>query len=183
VDLHLDGNTLVIFTSDNGSVCAHKPLRGCKGMLYEGGIRVPTCARWPGRIKPGSVCDTPVANIDFYPTFLDAGGSARPRDYVLDGESILPLLTNSGELKRQELFWFFPCYLRSTTPCAAVRQGDWKLLLFFENPDKPELYNLKNDMKEEKNVAASQSAKCKELHAVLKDWLKRVEAPVPLPLK
>jgi arylsulfatase A-like enzyme len=189
-ELGLSGNTVVFFFSDNGgyaNATSMAPLRGSKGMLYEGGIRVPMIARWPGRIKAGTVCDVPVIGIDFYPTFLEIAGAAKPANQVLDGESIVPLLKGAGSLKRNAIFWHFPAYLEPyndsqwpwrTTPAGAVRLGDWKLIEFFED-GKIELYNLKDDIGEKSDLAAAKPAKAKELHRVLLQWRKSVGAPVP----
>jgi len=189
-ELGLRDNTAVFFFSDNGgyaNATSMTPLRGSKGMLYEGGIRVPMIARGPGKIKAGSSCDVPVIGIDFYPTFLEMTGATKPSGHLLDGESIVPLLTQSGGLKRKAIFWHFPAYLQPynkkqglwrTTPAGAVRQGDWKLIEFFED-GKIELYNLKNDMSEKNDLAKLMPAKAKELHTLLVEWRKSVNAPVP----
>ena len=105
-ELKLSDNTLVIFGSDNGGVGGYEregiqggsitdnaPLRGGKGMLYEGGIRVPYIFRWPGKIAPGAVCDEPIHNVDLYPTLLELAGTPPPANYPLDGTSYLDLLT------------------------------------------------------------------------------------------
>ena len=189
-ELGLRDNTVVLFFSDNGgyaNATSMTPLRGSKGMLYEGGIRVPMIARWPGKIKAGSACDVPVIGIDFYPTFLKMAGVPKPSGHLLDGESIMPLLTRSGDLKRKAIFWHFPAYLEPynkkqgpwrTTPAGAVRQGDWKLIEFFED-GKIELYNLRNDMSEKNDLAKTKPARAKELHTLLVEWRKSVNAPVP----
>ena len=189
-ELGLADNTIVFFFSDNGGVIgitSMKPLRGGKGMLYEGGIRVPLIVRWPGKIKPGSICDVPVSGIDFYPTMLEMAGAPKPSGQVLDGESIVPLLTQSGTLKRKAIFWHFPAYLQAnygwkgiwrTTPAGAVRQGNWKLIEYFED-DTLELYNLKNDIGEQNNLAQEMPKKTKQLHDLLKNWRKSLNAPVP----
>jgi len=188
-DLKLAGNTIVVYTSDNGGygpVTSQHPLRGSKGMLYEGGIRVPLIVRWPGHTKPGSRSDVPVASIDFYPTLLEAAGVKRG-SRLLDGESLVPLLEQKGGLKRKALFWHFPAYLQAyrgmpspwrTTPAGTVRAGDWKLLEFFED-GRLELYNLKDDIGESKDLAKQRPEKTRELHGLLKAWRKAVSAPVP----
>jgi len=189
-ELGLRDNTVVFFFSDNGgyaNATSMTPLRGSKGMLYEGGIRVPMIARWPGKIKAGSSCDVPVIGIDFYPTFLKMAGAPKPSGHLLDGQSIVPLLTRSGALKRKAIFWHFPAYLEPynkkqglwrTTPAGAVRQGDWKLIEFFED-GKIEMYNLKDDISEKNDLANVMPAKAKELHTLLVEWRKSVNAPVP----
>ena len=189
--LKLEENTVVIFFSDNGGhggVTSNAPLRGSKGMLYEGGIREPLVVKWPGVTKPGAVCNEPVIGVDLYPTFLEMVGARRPKNYQLDGLSIAPLLRDStASLDRAALFWHFPCYLQGytprhgpfrTTPAAAIRMGDWKLIEFFED-GKLELYNLKEDLSEENDLAKTMPAKTKELHAAMLKWRRSVKAPVP----
>jgi arylsulfatase A-like enzyme len=189
--LKLEENTVVIFFSDNGGhggVTSNAPLRGSKGMLYEGGIREPLVVKWPGVTKPGAMCNEPVIGVDLYPTFLEMTGAKRPKNYQLDGLSIAPLLRDStASLDRAALFWHFPCYLQGytprhgpfrTTPAAAIRMGDWKLIEFFED-GKLELYNLKSDLSEKNNLAQKMPAKTKEIHAVMLKWRKSVKAPVP----
>jgi arylsulfatase A-like enzyme len=188
--LGLTDNTVVFFFSDNGghaNATSMAPLRGSKGMLYEGGIRVPMFVRWPGKVKLGGVCDVPVIGIDFYPTMLEMAGVPEPSGHILDGRSIFPLLKGTKNLKREAIFWHFPAYLESynkeqwpwrTTPAGAVRQGDWKLIEFFED-GKIELYNLKDDISEKKDLAGIMPDKAKQLHRMLVKWRKSVDAPVP----
>lgn len=189
-ELVLAENTVVFFFSDNGgygNVTSMAPLRGSKGMLYEGGIRVPLIIRWPGVAKPRTKCDVPVIGIDFYPTMLEIAGAKKPRRHILDGESILPLLKGADKLKRKAIFWHFPAYLEPynerqkpwrTTPAGAVRMGDWKLIEFFED-NRIELYNLKYDISEKENLAESNPEKAEELHRLLLNWRKKTNAPVP----
>jgi len=198
-ELKLSGNTLVVFTSDNGGVGGYEregirggsitdnaPLKGGKGMLYEGGVRVPYIFRWPGKIAAGSVCDQPINSVDLYPTLLELAGAPRPENYPLDGTSYFSLLTGSATAARPPLFWHFPGYLgagagtRRTAPAGAIRDGDWKLQEFFETA-KLELYNLKDDLGEKNNLAAAQPAKVKELHEKLLAWRKQIGAPMPRP--
>jgi arylsulfatase A-like enzyme len=189
-ELGLRDNTVVFFFSDNGgyaNATSMVPLRGSKGMLYEGGIRVPMIVRWPGVTRPGSVCDVPVIGIDFYPTMLEMAGAPRPPGQILDGLSIVPLLEGKTALTRKAIFWHFPAYLEPynkkqwpwrTEPAGAVRQGDWKLIEFFED-GKIELYNLKDDLGEKNNLAETMPEKAKELHRTLIEWRRSVNAPVP----
>ena len=189
-ELKLSDNTVVFFFSDNGgygNATSMAPLRGSKGMLYEGGIRLPMIARWPGRIKSDSSCDVPVIGIDFYPTFLEIAGAPKPSGHILDGQSIVPLLKDAGSFKRKAIFWHFPAYLEPynkkqqpwrTTPAGAIRQGDWKLIEFFED-GKLELYNLKDDISETNDLAKTKPEKAKELHRILVEWRKSLNAPVP----
>ena len=192
-------NTVVFFMSDNGGVGGYRdagigdieitnnaPLRGGKGMLYEGGVRVPMIVRWPGIVKPGSTCHEPVITLDFYPTFLKIAGVQGDPNYVLDGESLVPLLSGAGRLDRQAIYWHFPAYLQGTggydrtTPAGAIRSGDFKLLEFFED-GRLELYNLADDIGQKTNLAARMPEKTKELHEQLLAWRKTVKAPLPQP--
>jgi arylsulfatase A-like enzyme len=199
--LKLTTNTLVIFTSDNGGVGGYEregiqggtitdnaPLKGGKGMLYEGGIRVPYIFRWPGRIAPGSTSDAPINSVDLYPTLLELAAEKPPTGFVLDGTSYLGLLTGRASTteKRPPLFWHFPGYLGAggntwrTLPVGTIRAGDWKLMEFFED-GRLELYNLRDDLGEKRNLAAAQPDKVKELHAQLLAWRKELRAPMPTP--
>ena len=200
-ELNLSGNTLVIFASDNGGVGGYvregikqggdvtdnAPLRGGKGMLYEGGIRVPYIFRWPGKIPGGTVCRQPINSVDLYPTLLELAGAPRPKNYPLDGTSYLSLLTGGSRPERAPLYWHFPGYLGAgantwrTTPAGAIRDGDWKLLEFFET-GRLELYHLKDDLGEKNNLAAVQSAKLKELQEKLLAWRMQINAPMPRPI-
>jgi arylsulfatase A-like enzyme len=201
-ELKLADRTVVLFSSDNGGVggyaemglkardhTSNAPLRGGKGTLYEGGVRVPLLVRWPGVTPPGKVCDEPVISVDFYPTFLDiAGGKADPR-VTLDGVSFRPLLSApEAKLGREALYWHFPGYLEGgprdwrTTPAGAIRAGDFKLLEFFET-GKRELYNLKDDLGQKHDLAAAQPEKVKELHQKLVAWRQAIKAPMPTPRK
>ena len=194
----LEENTLVIFTSDNGgvnTVSMQSPLRGGKGMYYEGGIREPFFIRWPKVIKAKSVCETPVSNLDFFPTFCDVAGVPAPHGKKLDGNSLVPLF-KGGDFDERPLFWHFPIYLQKygkvdgkamveardplfrTRPGSVIRLGDWKLHQYFEDGGL-ELYNLKEDMGEKKNLAKANPEKVKQLLAKLDAWRKELNAPVP----
>lgn len=208
--LGIAGNTLVIFTSDNGATqqSSQEPLRGSKGGYYEGGIREPFIARWPGKIKPGTTDATPVIQLDLFPTFLAAAGTAVPDGKVLDGESILPLLQASGTLKRQSILWHFPGYLDTpvvrgrpsdvalgfrSRPVSVIRKGDWKLHLFHEEwlldggreklPENHavELYNLRADEGEHQDLSATEPAKRDELLDDLLAWFQSSNAILPQP--
>jgi arylsulfatase A-like enzyme len=182
--LWLAENTIVIFTSDNGGesrVTTNAPLREGKSTLYEGGIRVPLVAYFPGVTPCGAVCDTPVCVIDFYPTFYRiVGVDPQPGQY-LDGISILPLLKNpNASLARDTLYWHYPLkkpHFLGGRSCGAIRKGDWKLLEFFDDGHL-ELYNLKEDMGEKNNLAEKMPGKTKELHQLLQQWRKSVKTPV-----
>ncbi len=192
-ELGLDEDTMIVFFSDNGphgTISSAAPLRGSKGMLYEGGIREPMIVRWPGRVKPKSRCDTPVIGIDFYPTLLELAGVREPEDHILDGRSLVPLIDGDGELAREAIFWHFPAYLQAyrgmdghwrTTPAGVIRKGDWKLIEYFED-GRLELYNLAGDIGETTNLAESHPHRARELRELLREWRKEVDAPVPTTL-
>ena len=188
--LALSEDTVLWFFSDNGGVgpiTSMAPLRGAKGMFYEGGIREPMIVRWPGKVAPGRRCSTPVIAVDFYPTFLEIAKAAVPEGQPLDGKSLVPLLTGTGSLEPRAIHWHFPCYLQAwacvrvpwrTTPVGVVRKGDWKLMEFFED-GRLELYNLKDDVGETVNLAQVIPEKTKELHADMRAWRKEINAPIP----
>lgn len=185
-------NTILIFFSDNGghgAITCQRPLRGGKGMYYEGGIREPMFVYWPGTIPSGTSCDQPIMSTDFYPTFLSLAGVTPPKNYVLDGVDITPLFRGVSSIEREPLFWYFPAYLEAykgltedsrdpafrTRPVSVIRKGNWKLLLYHEewsldggmkniaNNNAVELYNLKNDIGERNNLANSKIKKREEL--------------------
>lgn len=204
-ELKLSDHTVVIFTSDNGGlsrVTNNAPLREGKGAPYEGGIRVPLIVRWPAEVKAGSECDVPVHTVDFYPTFATLAGATSPEEHPLDGESLLPLLTQIGPLQRTALHWHMPTYTTNygRTPCAVIREGDWKLIHWFGDyldttgstpDDKPygklvvgprtEVYNLLEDPFEAHNLAADRPKKTTHLTNALHAWLKRTRAKLPTP--
>jgi arylsulfatase A-like enzyme len=194
-ELGLRENTIVVFTSDNGGIAAYSdqaPYRAGKGSYYEGGVREPMVVRWPGRIKPGSRCDVPVTQLDFYPTLLSATGVKARKDIVLDGVDIMPLLTQSGNIKDRALYWHFPIYIQGfekgardplfrTRPGSTMRYGQWKLHEYFED-GAFELYDLENDLGEKNNLAQSNPKKLKELKDMLNAWRKETNSPVPTEL-
>ncbi len=188
-------NTFILFTSDNGGhygITKQWPLRSGKGSYYEGGIREPMFVYWPGKIKSATKSDVQVSSLDFFPTLLEVAGAEKPAGKILDGQSILPVLTEKGTLEERPFFWHFPIYLEAyvkegdrtqdplfrTRPGSAIRLGDWKLIEYFENNDL-ELYNIKEDISEENNLAASNPEKLRELKTMLEKWRKETNAPVP----
>jgi uncharacterized sulfatase len=187
-NLELDRRTVVMFFSDNGGlrrnfknvgpiVSSNAPMRAEKGTLYEGGIRVPLIVRWPGVVEAGSVESTPVSSIDLYPTILEiAGVNPAPRSTV-DGESLLPLLSQEGDLQRDTLYWHYPAYHHSR-PAGAVRQGRWKLIEFFDD-EALELYDLEVDVGETKNLARVEPEKARSLEKKLSQWRSLVNADMP----
>jgi len=188
-ELKLTQNTIVIFTSDNGGVVGRRhitsnaPLREEKSTLYEGGIRVPMIVRWPGVVTPGSVCDTAVSSVDHLPTLADAAGVAAPAG--VDGVSLMPLLKQQTGFQRDAIYWHYPHYnfhqpLIPMRPAGAIRRGDFKLIEFYED-GALELYNVREDIGERKNLVLNQPEKAKELHAALAAWCKSVGAQMPIP--
>ena len=188
-ELKLADDTMVVFFSDNGGLRQHyqgigpivtsnAPLRAEKGTLYEGGIRVPLIVRWPGVVKPGSVCHEPVSSVDFYPTFLDLDNGVTEKQSDLDGVSLTPWL--KGESKtRGPLYWHYPLYHHSS-PASAVRDGDYKLIEFFEDGHL-ELYNLKTDISETRNLVQVEPEIAKRLHQKLVRWRESIHAQMPEP--
>jgi arylsulfatase A-like enzyme len=137
--------------------------------------------RWPGAVKPGAVCDVPVCSIDFYPTILEMAGAKIDPKRVVDGMSFVPLLRQSVDLKRDALYWHYPHYSnQGGKPGAAVRQGDFKLIEFYEDGEL-ELYNLKEDIGEQHDLADKMPEKTKELHKMLQDWRTAVDAQMMTP--
>lgn len=191
-ELGLSDNTVVVFFSDNGGhegATSNHPLRGAKGMLYEGGIREPMIVRWPKVTEAGSRCEEPVIGVDLYPTFLDIAGIKATSARKLDGLSLTPLLRDaSASLNRPALFWHFPAYLQGsgdpaggpfrTTPAGAIRMGDWKLIEWFET-GRLELYNIKEDLSETRELSKQNPQKTQQLLTAMKQWRADVQAPIP----
>lgn len=184
-ELKLDGNTVIMFTSDNGgfyNATSNAPLRANKGAYYEGGIRVPLLIKWPGVTKPGLVVNDPVTSTDLYPTCLAAAGLlARPNQHQ-DGVNLQPVLGGEGRLPARSLFWHYPHYNEhpSSVPSSVIRKGPWKLIETFD-PDGIELYNLAADLSETKNLATTEAAKVDELRRELDAWRKEVGAEMMKP--
>ncbi|HZQ48188.1 MAG TPA: sulfatase [Verrucomicrobiae bacterium] len=184
-ELKLADHTIVIFASDNGGrvpTTSNKPLRVGKGSCYEGGTRVPLIVYWPGVTKAGSVDDTAVISMDLFPTILEMTGVGDTAHNGMDGVSLVPLLRRSGKLERDALFWHYPHYqhyqLGGTTPYGAIHAGDFKLIEFYDDM-RVELYNLRDDIGEEHNLAGLMPEKVNELRARLHGWRKDVGAQMP----
>ncbi|MCI0459523.1 MAG: sulfatase [Gemmataceae bacterium] len=194
-ELNLTNDTVVIFSSDNGGVGGYEeiggrgitsnlPLRGGKGMLYEGGVRVAFIVRWPGRTRPGRTSDVPTAHVDLFPTFLEIAGSKQRPKQALDGVSLVPLLRDpNAKLGRDAIFFHFPGYLEGyqkwrTAPVGFIRAGDWKLMEFYED-GRLELYNIKEDLGEKTNLAARMPERARALQARLAAWRQELNAAMP----
>ncbi|MAR12275.1 MAG: sulfatase [Blastopirellula sp.] len=187
-DPNLDGdktdsiaeNTIVFFTSDNGGTHANNlPLKGKKGMLTEGGIRVPLIARWPGTIQAGTVSHRKIHCLDYYPTCLQLAGGAwqpAPQDHPLDGESFAHVLKKPDTLeKRDPIFYLFPGYMDSRAQPTVVAiddtpEGRYKIYYYYES-DAWELYCISDDVGETKNLIQEQPKTAAMLSAKIRDWL------------
>ena len=178
-ELGIDDHTLIFFSSDNGPhqegghshdfFDSNGPLRGIKRDLYEGGIRIPMLARWPGRIKPGTVSDQVWAFWDFLPTMAELAGQAKPTD--IDGISILPALLDQKPVPHPPLYWEF--HERGFSQ--ALRTDDWKVVKRGQNLPT-ELYDLKTDLAEQHDVAATHTELAEKLTGLLKD--SRTDSPL-----
>lgn len=188
-------NTFILFTTDNGGVykvTKQRPLRAGKGAYYEGGIKTPMFIYWPGKVEGEAHSEELVSHLDIYPTLLDVAGVDKSTDKLLDGNSIMPIISGEASFSDRALYWHFPIYLEGgyaecqdpifrTRPGSAIRLGDWKLIQYFENNDL-ELYNVTNDISEKKNLIEKFPAKAEELLNKLNEWRTKVGAPVPTTL-
>lgn len=194
--LKLSDRTLIVFTSDNGGnmydrvqgvpPTSNSPLRNGKGTIYEGGIRVPLLFIWPGVTQANSRSDTVVQSIDYFPTLLEALDVPRPSQ-LCDGVSLTPVLRKSAPIERDAIYCYFPHIgaKNAHQPACVVRQGDWKLIrFFFDGPDgkhRYELYNLKDDLGETKNLAEARPELVAKLDGLIDGHLKNVDALLPVP--
>lgn len=199
-------NTLVVFTSDNGghpNYAGNAPHRGSKWNLYEGGIRVPFLARWPGKIAPGKTNEAAIWSLDLFPTFASLANAELPPNR--DGQSLLPVfedpeLDDTGDWREKPMIWHFPYYhpekgyhkapaeigiddgfTSQTHPHSAIRAGAWKLLHFFED-GKGELYDIGGDSAiETKEISQYYEEIAEETQAKLLDFLDQSGARLPTP--
>jgi len=188
--------TILVFFSDNGGnmydrpggvpPTSNHPLRSGKGNIYDGGVRVPMIVAWPGVVKPGSRSDALVSSVDFFPTLLEAAGLKPKAGSALDGVSIVPALRGEP-FDRGAIFCHFPHYVPATEnlPAASVWEGDWKLLRFFcdgeGQKDRHELYNLRDDPGEAKDLSGAQPDRVAAMAKTLDRFLKETGARVPPP--
>ncbi|PXX22829.1 arylsulfatase A-like enzyme [Arenibacter sp. ARW7G5Y1] len=201
--LNIADNTIIIFYSDNGGMSAanvgnpkrivpeekqdkaystsNLPLRGAKGWLYEGGIRVPLIIKWPKKGKQGTVSSMPVAAVDIFPTILDMVGSSKSVPKDKEGVDISPVLRGKN-MKRGPIYWHFPHYSNHgmQSPGGAIRDGDYKLLEYFEN-GTVQLFNLRNDIGEQNDLSKIEIEKTKELKDKLHKWREKVGAKMMKP--
>jgi len=177
----LADDTLVIFTSDNGGTPRYTtPLKGGKGQLYEGGIRVPLVVTGAAVTARGATSDVPVSTVDLYPTLLEICGATPPPGQPLDGVSLAGAFRGGPPPGRERLFWHFPCYVGKATPASAVRQGDFKLVEFFEDGGRVELYDLRADPGESRDLARSEPERARTLAATLHAWQQETGAAIPV---
>ncbi len=200
-ELGLLDDTIVFFTSDNGGMSvmngtptrivsqrqldaatstSNLPLRGAKGWLYEGGIRVPMIVKWPKWGMKNIVCDEPVISTDFYPTILEMLG-VEYEPSKIDGKSFTRLLKGK-KMNRGPIYWHFPHYSNHgmQSPGCAIRDGDYKLLEYFEN-GTVQLFKLSEDIGEQKDLAKIEVEKTKVLIRKLRSWRKQVGAQMMKP--
>ena len=200
-DLGQAENTIIIFASDNGGMSAgnfgnpkrvvknsqldlayatsNLPLRGAKGWLYEGGVRVPMIVKWPGKGKSGVVCAEPVMSTDFYPSILEMLGLPAIPSQHIDGKSFVPALRDKP-FERGPIYWHFPHYSNHgmQSPAGAIREGNYKLLEYFEN-GTVQLFNLKEDLGEQNDLSATEPERAARLIDKLRAWRKEVDAKMP----
>ncbi|MFK7768505.1 MAG: sulfatase [Mariniblastus sp.] len=202
--LGIRDNTVIVFYSDNGGygpATDMDPLKGYKGTYYEGGIRVPFFVNWPGKISPNAKSSEPMIGVDIYPTFCEIAGAKIPDGQIVDGVSLVPLLTGKVETfakvegavaKPRSLYWHFPAYLQSysqvvneqqdplfrSRPCGVIRHGKWKLIEYFET-GQTELFDLESDIGESKDLSKEKTELAAQLLKDLKAWQMKTQAPIP----
>ncbi len=190
-------NTIILFMSDNGGLSAvgrggerhfhNAPLASGKGSAYEGGVREPMIVKWPNKIKENTDCHSYINVEDYFPTIVEmAGVSDYDVPQIIDGQSFTNLLfqTEKHDPERS-IYWHYPNIWgpkgKGIGAYSAIRQGDWKLI-YFHKERELELYNLTNDIGEENNLAKIESKKLKYLSTVLSNYLRNVDAQMPLDL-
>ena len=195
-ELGIADNTLIVFVSDNGGneydildtgyPTNNDPLRSGKGNIHEGGVRVPCIISWPETIEAGTRSDHIVSTYDFFPTLLQIAGLQPDPTIELDGESIIPLLTDKGKMKRKAIFTHFPHYVVATNnlPSSSVRTDKWKLIRTYgEGPERTcsyELYKIREDIGEQHNLADKYPKIVQQLERMLDDHLRRTQATIPV---
>ncbi len=190
----LTQNTMIVFTSDNGglyrrydyrpevddNVSSLAPLKGEKGSLHEGGVRVPLIVKYPPIVKPGTVSSEPAISYDFYPTFVDLVNQELPEGQTIDGQSLMPILADSkATLERKALHWHFPHY-HHDRPASSIRERDWKLIEYLDGTGDLELYHLAKDLGETTNLASERPGRAAGLQKKLQQWREGVIARMPI---
>jgi arylsulfatase A len=191
----LTQKTMIVFTSDNGGLIRRydyqkgiddivsdlSPLKGEKGSLHEGGVRVPLIIKYPPMARSGMTCSEPGISYDFYPTFVDVAGSPLPENQIIDGQSLLPLVSEpTSKLDRQSLFWHYPHY-HHDRPASSIRERNWKLIEYLDGSGDLELYDLSKDIGERKNLADIKQGRVTDLRQKLRQFRLEVVAAMPLP--
>jgi len=205
-ELELKENTLVIFFSDNGGLVSrfdqipllakarqhiyegdtllyvassNAPLRAEKGTVFEGGVREPFIAWWPGKIKAGNVNNALISSVDFLPTFAELAGAELPGEQVFDGISLVDFLEGSAHDPDRVIFWHYPVY-HHDEPMSAVRKGKWKLIHNLVN-DQRYLYDLETDIGETTDQSIMEPEIAKDLYQLLDTWRIDCAAEFPVP--
>lgn len=195
-ELGLADNTLVVFTSDNGGiheVSQLEPLRGEKGSLFEGGVRIPCVMRWPGKVEAGSSSATPITSVDYLPTFASLAGAPLPAGKTYDGTDVSPLL-DGKPIAERTIFWHYPMYLSGKGltvdvpggktyswrgfPSTSLRRGDYKLIEFHED-NSVSLFDLSKDPGEQHDLAKQMPELAAKLRAQMDAWQEATQAPIP----
>ncbi|QDV67004.1 Arylsulfatase [Rosistilla carotiformis] len=191
----LTEKTMIVFTSDNGglyrrydyrpaaddNVSSLAPLKGEKGSLHEGGVRVPLIVKYPAGVAAGGVCAEPTISYDFYPTFVELAGGSLPANQTIDGVSLLPLLEKpDATLPRTALHWHYPHY-HHDRPASSIRERDWKLIEYLDGTGDVELYHIASDIGESKNLVEEKAGRAADLRRKLATWRHEVSARMPIP--
>ena len=190
-ELGITDNTLFIFTSDNGGLgyeedgkrknnTSNAPLKGQKGMEFDGGLRVPYIFSWPGHIPEDTLNTNPIIGVDLYPTILAAAKAPQPPQ-PLDGINLLPILEKvDSEFPVRDLFWYFPMYSAFNRPCVIARRGEMKLIHLLETGEC-ELYHTGNDIGESHDISKENTGTVASMKQRTLDWLKSTNAPRMIP--
>lgn len=187
----LSSKTVIVFISDNGGLTQRNgkhdeytenlPLRRGKGSAYEGGVRVPAIVSWPGVAPSGAVSDEPIMTTDLFPTFQQIAGAGSPRGTDIDGVDLVPVLRDPSKSLDRDLFWHYPHYhAGGDSPYSAIRSGRHRLIEFHED-NSVRLYDLTDDIGEERDLSAVLPAKAAELRRKLHAWRTTVQAQMPSP--
>lgn len=189
-EMGIADNTIIVLTSDHGGLSArgmnkrelatsNRPLRAGKGHLYEGGLRVPMLVKWKGKIREGSETNALIQGTDHFLTFLDIAGSKAPEGQIIDGKSYFSILKGGKPDLNRPLYWHNPAprpYATGDVYSSVIRVGDYKLIDLFGDEKRVELYNLKTDIGESKNIATDNPEIVKKLSSQLDSWRKSVGA-------
>jgi arylsulfatase A-like enzyme len=187
-DLGIADNTMIVFTSDNGGLSpdstSNYPLMGGKSFCYEAAMRVPLVVRWPNGIPPektGRRESTRTNAIDLVPTWLEMAGVTRSEDLLLDGVSLLDLISKDQRPERRPIFFHHPHYTHAAGPFSSVIQDDWKLIRFYNDTSGAyQLFDLASDPYEQDDLANARPKKAAVLRGLLEAWLVDIDAEAPI---